>query len=215
MKQAVLALTLCGNVFGFLACVLLAGGRPQVVGAAMQTRSGGVAGEPGGLLLFAGSPGLAFLAVVVAMLLDMFDGPLARKSGVSSKAGGWLDALTDVCIYVLFPVIFWYQTYNLPAVILAVFMGAGIFRLVRFTLQGFQTDNAKLFYPGMPVFYSQFLLILTYALRFDALVLSAILVGVAALNVSVIPFAKIPVRLLSAGLVIYVAIVAMRLTNVL
>ena len=94
-------------------------------------------------------------------------------------------------------------------------MGAGVFRLVRFTLQGFQTDNAKLFYPGMPVFYSQFLLILTYALRFDAFVLSAMLVGVAALNVSVIPFVKVPVRVLSAGLVIYVAIVIVRLSNVL
>ena len=94
-------------------------------------------------------------------------------------------------------------------------MGAGVFRLIRFTLQGFQTDNTKLFYPGMPVFYSQFLLILTYALRFDPIVLSAMLVGVAVLNVSLIPFAKIPVRVLSAGLVIYVAIVVMRLTNVL
>jgi len=94
-------------------------------------------------------------------------------------------------------------------------MGAGIFRLIRFTLQGFQTDNAKLFYPGMPVFYSQFLLILTYALRFDTFLLSALLVGVAALNVSVIPFVKIPVRLLSGGLVIYVAIVVLRLNSVL
>ena len=83
-----MGLTLCGNVFGFLACVLLV----------------------------TGSPGLAFLSVVVAMLLDMLDGPLARKAGVSSKAGGWLDALTDVCIYVLFPAIFWQQTYGLHRV---------------------------------------------------------------------------------------------------
>ena len=187
MKAAVMALTLSGNVFGVLACVLLLNG----------------------------SLATAFLCVVVAMLLDMLDGPLARKASVTSKAGGWLDALTDVCIYVLFPAIFWQQTYGLLALVLAVFVGAGVFRLVRFTLQGFQTDKTKLFYPGMPVFYSQFLLILTYALHFDAIVLSAMLVGVAALNVSMIPFAKIPVRVLSAGLVIYVAIVIVRLANVL
>jgi CDP-diacylglycerol--serine O-phosphatidyltransferase len=182
-----MGLTLCGNLFGLGACALLV----------------------------AGSLPLAFLCVIVAMLLDMLDGPLARKTGVTSKAGGWLDALTDVCIYVLFPAVFWWQSYGLPALVLAVFIGAGVFRLIRFTLQGFHTDKAKLFYPGMPVFYSQFLLILTYALRFDPFVLGALLVLVAALNISLIPFVKIPVRVLSAGLVLYIAIVVLRISHAL
>jgi phosphatidylserine synthase len=186
MKRMVMGLTLCGNLFGLAACVLLVNG----------------------------SLPLAFLCVIVAMLLDMLDGPLARKAGVASQAGGWFDALTDVCIYVLFPAIFWWQSYGLPGVVLAVFVGAGVFRLIRFTLQGFQTDNTKLFYPGMPVFYSQFLLILTYAIRFDPIVLTALLVVMAALNISLIPFVKIPVRVLSAGLVIYIAIVVLRLSYV-
>jgi phosphatidylserine synthase len=187
MKRMVMGITLGGNLFGLGACVLLVSeSRP-----------------------------LAFLCVIVAMFLDMLDGPLARKAGATSQAGGWLDALTDVCIYVLFPAIFWSQAYSLPGVVLAVFIGAGLFRLIRFTLQGFQTDKAQLFYPGMPVFYSQVLLILTYALRFDAFVLGALLIAVAALNVSLIPFVKIPVRVLSAGLMLYVAIVALRLSSVL
>ena len=187
MKNGVLALTVAGNVFGIAACVLLVDGRL----------------------------GPAFLCVIIAMLLDMLDGPLARRAGVTSRAGGWLDALTDVCIYVFFPAIFWQQSYGLLAVVLGVFMAAGIFRLIRFTLRGFQADKEKLFYPGMPVFYSQFLLVLTFALRFDSSVLSAMLVAVAALNISIIPFAKLPVRVLSAGLVVYIALVIMRLANVL
>src|SRR5438874_10068745 len=138
MQRAVMALTLGGTLFGVVACVLLA----------------------------AGSPPLAFACVIVAMAFDMIDGPLARKVGVTSRAGGWLDTLTDACIYVLFPAIFWWQAYGLPLGVLAIFGGAGLFRLVRFMLRGFEAEGAKLFYLGMPVFYSQFLLIVTYALRF-------------------------------------------------
>ena len=187
MKRAVMALTLCANLCGVLAC----------------------------LLLTAGSPLQAFACVILAMALDMIDGPLARKVGVSSRAGGWLDTLTDVCIYVLFPAIFWWQAYGLPIGVLAIFGGAGVFRLIRFTLRGFEEEGAKLFYLGMPVFYSQFLLIVTYALRFDGVVLSALLILIAALNVSRIRFAKIPVRVLAAGLLLYIAIAVMQVSRAL
>ena len=76
-------------------------------------------------------------------------------------------------------------------------------------------QGAKLFYLGMPVFYSQFLLIVTYALRFDGVVLSALLILIAALNVSRIHFAKIPVRVLAAGLLLYIAIAVMQVSRAL
>ena len=186
MKRTVMALTLCGTLFGIVACILL--------GASYAVP--------------------AFTCVIVAMALDMLDGPLARKAGVTSRAGGWLDTLTDVCIYILFPAIFWWQLYGLPLVVLVIFCAAGVFRLVRFTLRGFEEEGSKLYYLGMPVFYSQFLLIVTYALRMDALVLSALVLVIAALNVSKIRFAKIPVKVLAAGLTLYVGIIVIQVTHV-
>ena len=76
-------------------------------------------------------------------------------------------------------------------------------------------DKGKLFYAGMPVFYSQFLLLFTFAIRFDSLLLGALLVVVSALMVSTIPFAKIPVRALATGLVIYIVVVALGLSHAL
>jgi phosphatidylcholine synthase len=179
MKLAVTGITLLGIVFAILA----------------------------DLMLIQGNQGLAFFFVIAAMTLDMVDGPLARRAGVTSKLGSWLDTFADVFIYLLFPAVYWFVQYDLPLAVLAVFVAAGCFRLIRFSLVGFAEDKGKLFYAGMPVFYNQFLLIFTQAIHLDNLLLGAILVVASVLMVSTVPFAKIPVRVLAIGLLAYIAIV--------
>jgi phosphatidylserine synthase len=165
-------------------------------------------------LLLAGSRAPAFLFLVVAMALDMIDGPLARRAGVQSKLGAWLDTGADIFVYLLFPVIYWRAAYDLPVLVLALFCGAGLFRLVRFSLLGFVEDQGKVYYAGMPVFYNQLLLVLTYAITFNPMLLGVLLITGAVLMVSTIPFRKIPVRVLAGGLAIYIVLVVGRLLNV-
>jgi phosphatidylserine synthase len=179
MKLAVTGITLLGIVFALIA----------------------------DLLLIQGNLGLAFLFVIVAMALDMVDGPLARRARVTSKLGSWLDTFADVFTYLLFPAVYWAVQYDLPLAVLAIFVAAGCFRLIRFSLVGFGEDKGKLFYAGMPVFYNQFLLIFTHAIRLDNLLLGVLLVVASVLMVSRVPFAKIPVRVLAIGLLAYFAIV--------
>jgi phosphatidylcholine synthase len=167
------------------------------------------------VLLIQGQQAWAFLLVIVAMALDMVDGPLARKAGVTSKLGSWLDTFADVFIYLLFPAVYWSVQYDVSPWLLALFVGAGCFRLIRFSLIGFREEKGKMFYSGMPVFYNQFLLIITHAVLFDNVLLSVILVVASVLMVSTVPFAKIPVRVLAVGLAAYIAIVVVRMAYAL
>lgn len=183
MKFAVTAVTLLGSACAVISCLLLA----------------------------AGNQAFAFALVVMAMILDMLDGPLARRAGAESRLGTWLDSCSDIFIYLLFPALYWLIVYQIAPPVLAVFVGAGCFRLLRFTLNGFKNDAGNLFYTGMPVYYDQLLLALTVAVPLDRVLLSVILIAVSALAVSTVPFYKLPVRALSMGLVFYVGIVAFRM----
>ncbi len=50
--------------------------------------------------LFFVSPGLAFACLLVHVLLDGLDGPLARHLGVASKAGSFTDTMCDQIVVV-------------------------------------------------------------------------------------------------------------------
>jgi len=79
---------------------------------------------------------------------------------------------------------------------ISVFLAAGIFRLVRFTLQGFAaTEGGARAYSGMPVYFNHLLLLALLALRlygvpwFEPLACAALL-GAAALMVSTVKVPK-------------------------
>jgi phosphatidylserine synthase len=163
------------------------------------------------LLLLEGNQPLAFVLVIVAMAVDMTDGALARRAGVESRLGRWLDSFGDLFIYLLFPAIYWRLAYDIALPMLVLFVGTGCFRLVRFTLIGFREQRGKLFYGGMPVYYDQLVLALTLAIRLDQVVLSILLVAMSVLAVSTIPFFKLPVRVLSLGLVVYIGIIVFKM----
>ncbi len=122
------------------------------------------------LLLLRGFFYLSFSLALAALVLDAFDGLLARRLGQESAFGRQLDSHVDVFIYLLYPALACYLSLGLDgplaAAALSVFLAAGIFRLVRFTLQGFASspDGGRA-YSGMPVYYNLLLLLGLLALK--------------------------------------------------
>ncbi|OGR74962.1 MAG: hypothetical protein A2X32_10620 [Elusimicrobia bacterium GWC2_64_44] len=152
------------------------------------------------LLLLRGFFYLSFSLALVALVLDAFDGMLARKLHQESEFGRQLDSHVDVFIYLLYPALACYLPLAMRSafsvVALSVFLAAGIFRLVRFTLQGFAaTETGARAYVGMPVYYNHLLLLALVALKlyglpyFDALA-SVLLLAAAALMVSKVKVPK-------------------------
>lgn len=123
------------------------------------------------LLLLRGYFYLSFALALVALVLDSFDGMLARKLGLESEFGRQLDSHVDVFIYLLYPALALHLFLGMKDVFsmlcLSVFLAAGIFRLVRFTLKGFEVDPASgaRAYCGLPVYYNHLLLLALLALK--------------------------------------------------
>lgn len=113
-----------------------------------------------------------FLAVAFlfcGMFADTYDGFLARKFGWESELGRYLDGFVDAFLYLMAPVFFLYQLsiQDAPSLIVFfIFLAAGILRLARFNITGNIKDENKLFYCGLPVFWSLFLLIPLFVLSF-------------------------------------------------
>lgn len=122
------------------------------------------------LVLLRGFFYLSFSLALSALVLDAFDGMLARRLGQESEFGRQLDSHVDVFIYLVYPALACYLFLGVSGALgvaaLSVFMAAGIFRLVRFTLQGFAAtaDGARA-YSGMPVYYNHLLLLALLALK--------------------------------------------------
>ena len=77
----------------------------------------------------------AALLIILAAVLDAFDGIIARATGTQSEFGAWLDSLADTFAFgtsTAFLVYFWGLTHmaTSPAVILSfLFLAAGMLRL--------------------------------------------------------------------------------------
>lgn len=122
------------------------------------------------LLLLRGYFYVSFSLALVALVLDAFDGMLARRLGLESEFGRQLDSHVDVFIYLLYPALAFYLPLGMRGAFsvaaITVFLAAGIFRLVRFTLQGFAaTPDGGRAYSGMPVYFNHLLLLALLALK--------------------------------------------------
>lgn len=138
------------------------------------------------LLLLRGFFYLSFSLALVALVLDAFDGMLARRLGLESEFGRQLDSHVDVFIYLLYPALAFYLPLGLrgvfPVIAISVFLAAGVFRLVRFTLQGFaSTGDGGRAYSGMPVYYNHLLLLALLALKLYNVPYFDLMAGVALL----------------------------------
>ncbi len=110
---------------------------------------------------------LAIAIMLGAMLIDIFDGALARRLKLSSDFGRYLDSFADVFTYLLLPLFVLYQfgmQDPLSLAALFVFLAAGILRLTRFNLEGILTGDVGAYYLGLPVTYSTLAVALAFPL---------------------------------------------------
>ncbi len=142
-----------------------------------------------GALLFAaeGRPGWAVAAIAVAAVLDLLDGPVARRSKKDDRFGAELDSLTDLVAFGVAPAVLLYgAAAEAPAALAAAgslaFVLAGAWRLARFPLLQC-TDR----FAGLPTPPSGLLLALA-SLAVPALGVLALAVALALLMVSTTPF---------------------------
>ena len=109
-------------------------------------------------LALSGRFSLALAVVYLAVLVDAFDGILARKFGLERDFGRYLDGFVDVYDYLLTPALFlylWGFQGWLASPLLILFMMSGVVRLSVFNQVGnIKDENQGLAYLGMPVFWS-------------------------------------------------------------
>lgn len=109
---------------------------------------------------FYSSLGFAF----IAFLFDALDGWAARKHKTTSGFGRLLDGQIDTLVHLFYPTLVFYLHFKLTdplsILILFIFLAAGIFRLVRFNVAGLIEKDKKAYYPGLPVFVNNFLILI-------------------------------------------------------
>ena len=146
---------------------------------------------------------LAFALISMAMAGDGVDGYLARRMQVVSNLGTALDSIGDVFIYILFPAIFWIRHFFLPWPVILILSVAGIWRLIRFSLEGHITDGAKLYYAGVPVYFIQFLILLSIYFNPSAILLSLAILILSILMIMKFRFPKLGLNVLMSFLALY------------
>lgn len=110
-------------------------------------------------LAAAGSLRGALTCLVLAGLLDLADGPVARRVRRDDRAkrfGVVLDTVADVVAFVALPVAVLFAVLPLGAAVLpaAIWVVAGLARLAHFTAHDADTETAVSYYRGVPVTYA-------------------------------------------------------------
>jgi len=99
----------------------------------------------------------AMLFILLAGLMDFFDGRIARKRGITSEFGKQLDSLCDLCSFVIAPIVFLYSIESITIYVrisaAIIYLLTGILRLARFNITGTIINNGK-YFEGMPVPFS-------------------------------------------------------------
>ena len=100
--------------------------------------------------------GQAFLSLVficISFIIDTLDGQVARKLNIENNQGRIIDSFGDMIAYLLFPCFFIYKFLNfnlwVTLATCSLIMFFGIWRLSRFTTDGFLVVNGKKYYKGV------------------------------------------------------------------
>ena len=108
---------------------------------------------------------LAVSLMLLAMLVDMFDGVLARRLGLASDFGRYLDSFCDVFTYLALPLFVLYQLGlrdPVSGTALFIFLTSGLLRLSRFNMIGTVEDRGVQYHRGLQVVWSQLLVVLAF-----------------------------------------------------
>lgn len=99
---------------------------------------------------FEGNYKVAACYIIIAAILDGFDGRLARAFGSSSYFGMELDSLCDAISFCLAPAVLiycWIPIGNIAKIALAFYVCAGLARLAKFNTN---SDNHTSYFIGLP-----------------------------------------------------------------
>ena len=169
----------------------------------------------------------ALICLIIAGILDLFDGVVARKmkrTENQKKFGVQIDSLCDVINFLVLPIIIflgleinnWYEI-----CVLIVFVLAGVTRLAHFNVmvENINKDNPIKYYEGLPVTYISLIMPSIYLLRNvliesvfnNVFILSMLIIGVMyVLNIKILkPRGKAYVVLPVIGLSLIVALILM------
>ena len=108
---------------------------------------------------------LAIVFAVVAFLLDIADGFLARKLGTTSEFGRLLDSMVDAVNYSMLAALVAEQILlpgPLGFIVGFLILACGILRLVLFTMNGFEEEGDRLYYVGVITPHLTLAVALTY-----------------------------------------------------
>ncbi|GAB2465691.1 CDP-diacylglycerol--serine O-phosphatidyltransferase [Conyzicola lurida] len=164
-------------------------------------------------LAVVGSLRASVLCALLAFLLDMVDGYIARRCKVSSEFGRQLDSMIDVINYSVYAAVL--SSFYLAPGILGwalgfVIVATGILRLLRFNIEGFTDDEPIKYYRGIVVVHLSLaaitLLLLKQWLGDVALLSVVVLVVLSVLQLSLIRIRKTGRQALWASLVVPLAV---------
>lgn len=155
------------------------------------------------------------LCALLAFLLDMLDGWVARRFTVSSEFGRQLDSMIDVINYSVYSAVL-VSFYLAPGVlgwaVGFVIVATGILRLLRFNTEGFSDDEPVKYYRGIVVVHLSLASITLLLLRewLDDVTLAVlsvvVLIVLSFLQLSMIRIRKTGRQALWASLVVPLAV---------
>ncbi len=139
------------------------------------------------LLIFQGRLLEAAGLVGLAAVLDVLDGPMARRGGTEGAFGTNLDSLADLVSFGAAPALalYWGSLYEVPVVGLVVclfFFLCGAWRLARFSL-----CKNPLYFVGCPIPFAGVLMALLAALKPHPFLALPVVLGMGALMVGTLP----------------------------
>lgn len=108
---------------------------------------------------------LAIGLMLLAMFVDMLDGPIARYMNLESDFGRYLDSFCDVFTYLVLPLFILYQfgMQDVPSIsALFIFLVCGLLRLSRFNIIGVIEDSGVAYHVGLQVIWSHLLVVLAF-----------------------------------------------------
>lgn len=107
---------------------------------------------------------LSYGLILLAFVFDALDGYLARLLKTENQLGRALDGYVDVINYLIYPAITFFTFFKLnnefSVLAIFVFLAAGVFRLARFEVRGIKKQEGKMYYEGLPVFFSPIIILL-------------------------------------------------------
>jgi len=113
--------------------------------------------------LLINDPTIRCAAVVGAMISDILDGFLARRFGLVSKVGTWLDPLTDKLFVMTALIVFFFEK-RLTAIEIAMFLGRDLsliaFSLYLWMIAGWERLHIRAFFCGKVVTTFQFVILI-------------------------------------------------------